>query len=60
MSETPPFEKQNTTIDEEYRKSMAKSGKQPLSDMDLLIITCEEISRTFTFQEKGYNLPGKQ
>ncbi|MCU0610091.1 MAG: hypothetical protein MUF22_10040 [Chitinispirillaceae bacterium] len=31
-----------------------KIGRQQLDDNDLVILACEEISRTFTHEEKNY------
>jgi|YelNatPaOPRAMG01_1025707.scaffolds.fasta_scaffold682887_1 hypothetical protein len=31
-----------------------KIGKNILSDQDLIFLTCLEISKTFTYEEKGY------
>jgi hypothetical protein len=31
-----------------------KMGKKPLDDDDLILLACEEISRTFTHEEKKY------
>jgi hypothetical protein len=37
---------------EEIRK---KEGRIRLSDMDLIVLAADEISRTFTYEEKNYS-----
>jgi hypothetical protein len=34
-----------------------KMGKKPLDDDDLILLACEEISRTVTHEEKNYRAP---
>jgi hypothetical protein len=34
-----------------------KMGKKPLDDDDLMLLACEEISRTVTHEEKNYQAP---
>jgi hypothetical protein len=34
-----------------------KMGKKPLDDDDLVLLACEEISRTVTHEEKDYQAP---
>jgi hypothetical protein len=44
----------NETFDEKYEIVQKKIGVASLSDEELLIIACREISRTYTFDEKNY------
>jgi hypothetical protein len=36
------------------RVSQDKCGREALSEEDLLVLACEAISRTYTYEEKGY------
>ncbi len=36
------------------RVSQDKCGREALSEEDLLVLACEAISRTHTYEERGY------
>lgn len=42
------------TIFERTQNIRSRQGKELLSDEDVLILTCAEIYRTFTHEERGY------
>jgi hypothetical protein len=48
----------NDTRDPEFLREIDKVkstiGKSPLSDDELIFLACEEISRTYTHEEKKY------
>jgi len=49
-----PIDYRNSEFLREFENVRRKAGKQPLDASDLLVLACEEISRTYTREEVRY------
>jgi hypothetical protein len=56
MSEDPlPVDSRDPSFLEMVKKTRDRAGRELLNEEDLIVLATEEISRTFTRQEKQYN-----
>lgn len=55
MNQSKPLDPRQADFLKEAEKVQLNIGRKPLSDEDLIILACEEISRTCTNEEKRYN-----
>jgi hypothetical protein len=55
MNQAIPNDPRDAAFLQRVKKVQERIGRELLTDDDLIVLACEEISRTFTREEKQYN-----